>query len=358
MTAGSAGIPAIVAAGEGKASRAVYGESKVYLEVAGQPLVSRIVSVLQDVPEVGEVWLVGNAPRLESVLRASGVSDSLRKPLHVVPQFRNLYENLWQTFRRSLPGAPPEGRDPGPDDQERAALFLSADLPFATPHELSAFVRKSLAEGGDFITGLVPEESMESFLPKAPGEPGVEMAYFNVAEGRFRQSNLFVVKPAKLGHRYYIEEMYEHRYQKQLLPILALAWRLATRDGGGLAVLWGFLLLQIAGVANRFGWNRLADRVRARLPFSRVERTMSRLLATDFRFAVTEVGGCAVDIDNEEDYDAACARFDEWMEVQRARGEMLYGALPARAGGPDGSGPAGASPAADEEKDEPEKESP
>jgi hypothetical protein len=152
--------------------------------------------------------------------------------------------------------------------------------------------------------------------------------------------------------------MYEHRYQKQLLPILALAWRLATRDGGGLAVLWGFLLLQLAGVANRFGWNGLADRVRARLPFSRVERTMSRLLATDFRFVVTEVGGCAVDIDNEEDYDASCARFDEWMEVQRARGEALYGALPERAGSPGGSGPPSTSPAADEEKDEPEKESP
>jgi hypothetical protein len=325
------GIPAIVAAGEGKASRAVYGESKVYLEVGGRPLVERIVSVLQDVPEVSEVWVVGNAERLDGVLGAPRLRDRLRKPLHVVPQFRNLYENLWETWRRALPGAPPEGRDPGPEDAERAGLFLSADLPFATPHELSAFVRRALETGGDFVTGLVPESAMEPFLPKAPGEPGIEMAYFNVAEGRYRQSNLFVVRPAKLGHRWYIEEMYEHRYQKQVWPIVGLAWRLLTSEGGGFVLLWNFLLLQIAGIANRAGWQGLSDAIRARLPFAKVERLMSRLMDTDFRFVSTEVGGCAIDIDNEEDYDATRARFEEWHADQLARGESLYGALPARA---------------------------
>lgn len=322
-------IPAIVAAGEGKASRAVYGDSKVYLEVAGQPLVARTVAALQAVPEVSEVWVVGNAERLETVLGGPDFKAQLTKPLHIVPQFRNLFENLWETWRRSLPGAPVDGRDPTPEDEELAGLFLSADLPFATPHELSGFVRVAEARGGDFITGLVPEEAMEPFLPKAPGEPGIEMAYFNVGEGRYRQSNLFVVKPSKLGHRFYIEEMYEHRYQKQIWPILGLAWRLLTREGGGFRLMANFGLLQIAGFANRAGWIRLSDWVRARLPFSKVERSMSRLLATDFRFVSTEVGGCAVDVDNEEDYDVTCARFDEWYGVQLARGEALYGALPA-----------------------------
>jgi CTP:molybdopterin cytidylyltransferase MocA len=328
------GIPAIVAAGEGKASRAVYGESKVYLEVAGRPLVARIVSVLQQVPEVSEVWVVGNAERLGRVLGEPGLQAELTKPLHVVPQFRNLYENLWETWRRSLPGAPADGRDPDPDDPadvERAGLFLSADLPFATPHEISGFIRRSRETGGDFVTGLVSESAMEPFAPKAPGEPGIEMAYFNVAEGRYRQSNLFYVKPAKLGHRYYVEEMYEHRYQKQLWPIVGLAFGLLTHEGGGFRLLWNFLLLQIAGIANRLGWMRLSDAIRMRLPFSKVEGLMSRLMSTDFRFVSTEVGGCAVDVDNEEDYDATRARFHEWWPAQLARGEALHGALPASA---------------------------
>jgi len=332
------GIPAIVAAGEGKASRVVYGESKVYLPVDGRPLVARIVSVLQQVPEVSEVFVVGNAERLDAELGAASVQAELTKPLHVIPQFRNLYENLWETWRRSLPGAPPEGRDPRPEDEGRAGLFLSADLPFATPHEISAFVRRALEAGGDFATGLVPESAMEAFRAKAPGEPGIEMAYFNVAEGRYRQSNLFLVRPAKLGHRFYIEEMYEHRYQKQLWPILGLAWRLLTREGGGFGLLFHFGLLQLAGMANRVGWNRLADAIRRRLPFSKVEALMSRLLATDFRFVSTEVGGCAVDVDNEEDYDTTRARFHQWYPEQLARGEALYGALPAPREDPDEGG--------------------
>jgi hypothetical protein len=329
-------IPAIVAAGEGKASRAVYGESKVYLEVEGRPLVARIVATLQRVPEVSEVWVVGNADRLGSVLAEPELAAQLTKPLHVIPQFRNLYENLWETWRRCLPGAPVEGRDPEPADEELAGLFLSADLPFATPHEISAFIRAAEARGGDFVTGLVPEGSMQGFLPKRAGEPGIEMAYFNVAEGRFRQSNLFVVKPAKLGHRFYIEEMYEHRYQKQIWPIVGLAWRLLTHEGGGFRLLANFALLQIAGFANRAGWTRLADWIRGRLPLPKVEALMSHLLATDFRFAVTDVGGCAIDVDNEHDYDAACARFGEWHAAQVARGEALYGALPS--GRPEASG--------------------
>jgi len=332
------GVPAIVAAGDGKASRAVYGESKVYLSVDGRPLVARIVSVLQGVPEVSEVFVVGNAERLEAELGEASLRAELTKPLHVIPQFRNLFENLWETWRRSLPGAPSEGRDPGPEEAERAGLFLSADLPFATPHEISAFVRRALEAGCDFATGLVPESAMELFRAKAPGEPGIEMAYFNVAEGRFRQSNLFLVRPAKLGHRFYIEEMYEHRYQKQLWPILGLAWRLITREGGGFALLFHFGLLQLAGIANRIGWNRLADAIRRTLPFAKVEGLMSRLLATDFRFIATEVGGCAVDVDNEEDYDTTRARFHQWYPEQLARGEALYGALPGPRVGSDGDG--------------------
>ena len=57
------------------------------------------------------------------------------------------------------------------------------------------------------------------------------MAYFNLREGRFRQSNLHLVKPAKLGNRHYIEDMYEHRYQRQLGQALGarVADLLATR---------------------------------------------------------------------------------------------------------------------------------
>jgi hypothetical protein len=60
----------------------------------------------------------------------------------------------------------------------------------------------------------------------------------------------------------------------------------------------------------------------------RIERGISGLLRGAFKFVVTEGGGCAVDIDNEHDYDIAARRYDEWRKEQLARVEQLYGPLP------------------------------
>ena len=61
-------VPAIVMAGDRGAARAVHGQSKVYLEVAEQPLVAHVVAILQRVPQVSSVWVVGDALRLRAAL--------------------------------------------------------------------------------------------------------------------------------------------------------------------------------------------------------------------------------------------------------------------------------------------------
>jgi len=330
-------VPAVVAAGDRGAAKAILGESKAYLAVGERTLVADAVAVLQRVPEVSEVFVVGDATRLAKVLGDDeSLRRELRKPLTVVPQFRNLYENAWESYRRVLPGAGPAGRDPAsPADADQAVLYLSADVPFATAEEISAFVRQSLAAGVDYGLGLVPEESMQGFYPEE-GKPGIRMAYFNLRQGRLRQSNLHLVKPAKLGNRHYVEEMYENRYQRQLGPILRMAWRILFREGGGFAVLASFALMHLAGLLDRRGWRRLADRLRGYLDLDRVGGYCGRLLDTSFRFIVTEAGGCAVDIDNEEDLETARLRYGEWRAAQEARARRLYGplALPERAGEP------------------------
>jgi MobA-like NTP transferase domain len=328
-------VPAVVAAGDRGAARAIHGESKAYLTVGERPLVTRVVAELQRVPEVSEVMVVGDAARLVKVLGDDeSLRRELRKPLSVVPQFRNLYENAWETYRRLLPGAGPAGRDPESEaDRDQAVLYLSADLPFATAEEISAFVRRSLEGGADFNLGLVGEEAMEGFYPE-PGKPGIRMAYFNLRQGRLRQSNLHLVRPARLGNRHYVEEMYEHRYQRQLGHVIALAWRVLTRQGGGVAVLLSFALMHLVGLLDRLGLRRTADALRRYLDLERVGGYCGRLLDTRFRFVVTEAGGCAVDLDNDHDFDVARLRFDEWRPAQEARARALYGplALPERAG--------------------------
>ncbi len=316
-------IPAVVAAGDLRAAKAVYGESKVYLEIEGRPLVALVVEALQRVPEVGEVWVVGNAERLARVFPRGEVEAKLAKPLHLVPQFRSLYENVWQTYRRLLPEAGETGRDPGESDLDTTVLYLSGDLPFATPQEISQFIRRGQDLDCSYALGLSTEESMEMFLPRAPGSPGIRPATFNLREGRFRQSNLHLVKPARIVNRFYIEEMYEHRYQREWGNIAALAWRLLRSEQGGWGVVYYYLLMHLAGIAHRRGWIGLADRIRRWIPMARIERGVSSLLRASFRLVVTEIGGCALDIDNEAEYDAARQRYREWVAAQAERAERL-----------------------------------
>jgi len=316
-------VPAVVAAGDRRAAKAVYGDNKVFLEVGGHSLVAHAVLTLQRVPEVSEVWVVGNAARLEAMFRTSELQRELSKPLHIVEQFRNLYENVWQTFRRLLPDASPEGRDPKPADEDQQVLYLSGDLPFATPEEISQFIRRAQQAGCDYALGLVTEEALEAFYPMPSGEPGIRMAYFNIREGRFRQSNLHLVRPARLGNRYYIEEMYQHRYQRQFGHVVSLAWRLLRSEAGGLRVVAYYALMHGAAFMDRLGWRRLADVLRRGISFARVEDALGKLLGTTFRFVVTDLGGCALDVDNEHDYDVAMLRFAQWRAQQRERAAAL-----------------------------------
>jgi hypothetical protein len=330
-------LPAVVTAGDRGAAKAVHGESKVYLEMGGRCLLAHVLAALQRVPEVSDVWIVGDVERLRAVCEAEPLRGELRKPLHLLPQGGNLYENAWGAYRRLLPGAGEAGREPVDSDLDTRVLYLSADLPFATPQEISAFVRQAAALDCDYALGLVPEAAMADFLPAAPGEPGIQMATFNLREGRFRQSNLHLVKPGRLGNRHYIEEMYRNRFQRELGSILALAWKLLSSERGGFSLLYYFLLMHVAGVLDRAGWRRLADGLRRFVPIARIERGCGDLLRTRFRFVVTQAGGAAIDIDNDADFDVASERFAEWSKAQAARAEQVYGA-PALAagGGPEG----------------------
>jgi GTP:adenosylcobinamide-phosphate guanylyltransferase len=327
------GIPAIVTAGDRGAARSVHGESKVFLRLAGRPLVVHTLLALQAVPEVSEIWVVGDAERLAAALAEPEVRARLRKPIHVLEQFRNLYENAWETYRRLLPGAGPAGRDPQEADLDRKVLYLSADLPFATPQEISQFIERAQALDCDYALGLVGEDALAEFLPPPGGGPGIRVATFDLREGRLRQSNLHLVAPARLRNRHYIQEMYEHRHQRELRQMLGVAWRLLRFEKGGLAVLWYFLLMHLAMQADVHGWRGLADRIRRLIPIARIERGVGDLLGTRFRFVVTDVGGCAMDIDLDEQLDAAEVRFEEWREQQARRAERLVGPLPLAPGG-------------------------
>jgi hypothetical protein len=67
--------------------------------------------------------------------------------------------------------------------------------------------------------------------------------------------------------------------------------------------------------------------VRGFTPIRRIERGCSSLLGGSFQFIPTAAGGCAVDIDNDHDYDVVLARYAEWSKAQRDRTERLLGPI-------------------------------
>src|SRR5262245_24968088 len=238
-------LPAVVTAGDRGAAKAVYGESKAYLELAGRPLIAHVIAALQRVPEVSEIWVVGDVERLQAALETPSLHSELSKPLHLIPQGANLYENAWGAYRRLLPDAGESGREPATADLDTRVLYLSADLPFATPQEISAFVRQASALECSYALGLVTEDSMADFLPVAPGEPGIRMASFNLREGRFRQSNLHLVRPARIINRHYVEVMYRNRFQREISSIVGMAWRLLSSERGGLRLLHYYTMMHM-----------------------------------------------------------------------------------------------------------------
>ncbi len=322
------GIAAIVTAGDQRAAKAVYGQSKVFLEVAGRPLVARTVVTLQAVPEIDAVWVVGNRERLEAVFADASVRADIHKPLHIVEQKRNLMENSWETFRHVIAGSTEEARDPVGEEIDTAVLYLSADLPLATPQEISAFIQQSEPLECDYACGLVTDEALDAFRPSAPGETGIEVAFFNLREGRFRQSNLHYAAPARIGNRWRIEDMYEHRHQREFWNMAVLAWKLFFSQAGGPRIAFLYGVMHLASWLDRWKMSGIADRLRGYVTIARNEETICRVLDTRFRFVVTHAGGCAIDVDTDAEYDVVQEHFEEWRAAQAARAEALYGPLP------------------------------
>jgi len=290
--------------------------------------VAHVVLTLQSVPEVSEVWVVGDRERLEDVFATPEIRAAIRKPLHLVPQGRNLLENAWGTFRRVVAGNPEQGRDPRGEELDLQVLYLSGDIPFATPQEVSAFARACLARPDcDYAFGYAPEEALAGFLPSGPGETGIEVAFFNLSDGRVRQNNLHFARPARIGNRNRINDMYEHRHQRQFWHMAALAWKVFFSRAAGPMIVVFYAIMHLAGLADRWKLRGLADRLRGWVSLRRNEEVIGRLLNARFAFVETRAGGCAVDVDTEREYDAVRLHFETWQRDQRARAEALYGSL-------------------------------
>ncbi len=307
-------VQAVLLAGDRGHSRAVKGRSKGFVEVAGKPMLVHVLEALIHTPEVSEVFIVADIVRLEKALARHGCLELAAAhscPVHVVPQRQSLLENVWHAFLRTLPAR---------EDPDHAILVVPADIPLVVPEEISEFIERASATGADHVVGLTPHPVLEQFAPR-DGAPGMRMAYFNLAEGRFRQNNLNWSRPLRMGNRQYIQDLYENRYQKEVGSMLRLGARIVRKEWRNLWVLFPYLLMHVAGVLDRRGYARASDFVRSKVSLRTVERGLSAMLQTRFVTVETGLGGAALDVDNDEDLEVAEKMIERWkaMQIRTAR---------------------------------------
>ena len=317
----------IIAAGNRRASREVLGTNKIMLPVAGAPVITHVLSAVERAACVDRIFVVGDVPQLEQALQSPHSPFQGTRPLRLIEQYNTFYENVWEGFLHTLPDYNPESGWQiyihGPE-VEKAALFLSGDIPVATPQEIEAFAAACDLDRFDYFLGVTSEAQLQAYYP-CQSRPGMKMAYFTLRGLQIRQNNLHLVRPFRLGNRFYIEKMYEYRYQKEWHNIAKLCWELLGKQRSSWRFIGAFLRLHAARILTRYG---LADFGLARpifLDLPVVCNLLSQLLDTRFTVVNTLYGGCSLDSDNAEQYSAVCANFTAWLRHQEALDGELKG---------------------------------
>jgi CTP:molybdopterin cytidylyltransferase MocA len=317
----------VIAAGNRRASRSVLGTNKIMLPVAGAPVITHVLSAVERAECTDRIFVVGDVRQLEQALASPHSPFQGLRPLRLIEQYNTFYENVWEGFLHTLPDYDPRAGWQiyrNRPEADKAALFMSGDIPVATPQEIEAFAAACDLSRFDYFLGVSPESMLRAYYPRQ-SRPGIRMAYFTLRNLRIRQNNLHLVRPFRLGNRFYIEKMYEYRYQKEWHNIAKLCWVLFGKQRGSWRFIAAFLRLHAAGLLTRYG---LAD-FRPTRPFfldlRAVCSLLSQLLDTRFAIVNTPHGGCTLDIDNAEHYAAICANFTAWLSHQEALDRELQG---------------------------------
>ncbi len=319
-------LHAIVVAGDRGKSHPVFGKNKAFLEIDGLPVIVHVVSALDNAKSVSEISVIGPKAKLEEVLLSEHGRSKEGKPIHLFEQRNTLFENVWHTFLETIPayreGTPVEKLAKG-KEADSVVLVVAADMPLLTGAEVDEFVSACDMEQYDYVTGLTREKDLEYYLPRK-GKPGIRTALMHFREGNFRQNNMHMVRPFRIENRHYIQVMYDLRYQKEFGNMVRLIWQILQREEGSWKTVRHYLLLQLSLTLSRLHLGFLRDWVRRKTYIDSVCECVSALIKTRFSYACTSLGGGALDIDKEQEYEAISHRFSEWMNHQKEKADGPY----------------------------------
>jgi GTP:adenosylcobinamide-phosphate guanylyltransferase len=304
-------IDAILVAGEGESSYKVYNQHKAFLKIDGKCIINYVLETLQQSESIDKIYVVGSKDSLSKMLEESDIDTQNPKPIYLVEQYANLFENIWNTFLQTIGANENEINLEDSKHKEKAVLIVPCDSPLIAPHEVEYFIEKSDIENYDQVLGLTASETLEPFYPRN-GKLGIEMAYLHLKDKKYRINNLHLVKPLKILNRKYIRKMYQYRYQRNIKNVFLFGLSLI---GKGHSINLKFYIgLQLASFFSKRNWPWLTKIFRSWTPKLEFEKCISSILKTHFTGLETPHPGPALDIDNDRDYEAMKNRFKEWKE--------------------------------------------
>lgn len=304
-------IDAIILAGDKTASRGIFGKNKLFLEIEKTPLLVFVLKALEEVDQIENILIVGPKESVESVVESNSHRLNNNKPINVIEQKENMYRNFWSGFIHSIPGYKEGMEKENREVMEKMVLVMSCDLPFITAGEVKEFLDSSDAEELDYCLGMTEERYLEKFYPNGTS-PGIKMGYLHLREGNFRLNNLHLVRPFKILNREYIEKIFERRYQKNILNMIKILFDIIFVQRCGVGAIFSYIILEIALLLEYLGFSELAKITKNIVPQSKMRLHAARLLKTRIDIVQTTVGGCALDVDNETDFETIRQRYREW----------------------------------------------
>jgi CTP:molybdopterin cytidylyltransferase MocA len=231
VLAGSRGASDPVALSEGTSH-------KCLVDIAGVPMLARVLETLLASPSVGAVAISIEAPELLAGLPAVDAAVAAGKA-------RILTSNA--TPSRSVLAALAALGDPSP------VLITTADNPLVTVEMIEHFCAGALASGADVAAALAAKSVIESEFP------GAERTYLRFRDGRFSGCNLFALtRPAGLAAVRFWAAAERHRKKP---------WRLMASFGLGSLVLFLLGRLTLAAAMARASTIMGARATVVRMPF-------------------------------------------------------------------------------------------
>jgi len=309
-------INVVILAGDRKASILVDNENKAFLKINTIPCIVYVVRAFLASEYAGNIVIVGPESRLKSTLEEYDMYPDNR--IKIIEQKENLIENGKAGYIATLDGLPDNTEFQSLDREkygDTPAVGSSCDIPLITPQEIDEFILYADPEKYDYYIGLCEDEVLSHYYPDAEN-PGIRLTYFNLREGNFRVNNLNMIKPLRLERLYYIERMYEIRYQKQFFNMVKLFLEILFTGKGLVRTFWYVLVLHLARISFDRRYERLYQTLIKKVSIKKAFDSISRVLGTRASCVITHYGGAALDIDHPEDKAVIEKMYDRWIVHQ------------------------------------------